>query len=113
MILQKSRIHPQKDILGCCGVESFNDWSSHYQEETTSNGTTVSSQYDLPSSCCVQLSPPDEFLENPSELFCHSELPTIAENKTSEMEFLRVYDSGIGLSRIRKAQLLQIGKHLF
>ena len=101
MILQKSRIHPQKDILGCCGVESFDDWSSHYQEEiATSNGTTLSLQYDLPSSCCVQLSPPEEFLENPSELFCHSELPTIAENKTSEMEFLRVYDSGIGLLRI-------------
>lgn len=81
-----------QDILGCCGVDSFDDWSAQ-SSNITSGGQ---SQYDLPSTCCIQLSPPEEFYESPAELFCHSNLPTTLAEKTatSEMEFLRIYDSG-------------------
>ena len=86
--------HPSQDILGCCGVDSFDDWSKSQSLKTNST-TTSDDQYDLPSTCCIQLSPPEEFFESPSELFCHSNLPTtLSENTTSEMEFLRIYDSG-------------------
>ncbi|CBY07009.1 unnamed protein product [Oikopleura dioica] len=80
-----------QDILGCCGVDSYDDWSA----QSFNTNSTTSEQYDLPSTCCIQLSPPEEFFESPSELLCHSSLPTtLAENTTSEMEFLRIYDSG-------------------